>query len=247
MRQLWPERRAKVDLDELYGADRPTPGGRPWLALNMVTSVDGATAVEGASAGLSGPVDRTIFHLLRSFADVVLVGAGTVRVEGYGPPSLPEETQHERVARGQSANPRVAVVSGSLDLDFSSRLFTGAEEKPVLITSEALPAGRRAAAGNRARVLTCGEHDVDLVRALHELGELSARFVLCEGGPTLNGHLIEAGLVDEICSTVSPLLVGGESSRMSTGSAAADPPVAMVLDRLLEDDGTLFFRWMRRS
>lgn len=247
VRQLWPERRAQVDLDAVYGTARPAPAGRPWVALNMVTSVDGATAAEGASAGLSGEADRTIFHLLRSLADIVLVGAGTVRLEGYGPPKVPDEVQAARIERGQAAVPRIAIVTRTLDLDFSSRLFTTAAEKPIIITSESLPAGRRAAAGNRARVITCGEDEVDLARALGELGELGARLVLCEGGPTLNGALIAGGLVDELCVTLAPLLIGGSSHRLSVGGEPLDAPEPMVLDHLLEDGGSLFFRWLRRA
>lgn len=247
VRQLWPERRAQVDLDAVYGAARPEPTGRPWVALNMVTSVDGATAVDGASAGLSGEADRSIFHLLRSLADIVLVGAGTVRLEGYGPPAVPDAVQAVRTERGQAPVPRIAVVTRTLDLDFSSRLFTTAHEKPLIITAESLPAGRRAAAGNRARVITCGEDEVDLARALGELSELGARLVLCEGGPTLNGALIAAGLVDEMCITLAPLVVGGDSHRLSVAGDPLAAPEPMVLDHLLEDGGTLFFRWLRRA
>ncbi len=245
VRQLWPERRAQVDLAAVYGADRPTPPGRPWVALNMVTSVDGATSVEGVSEGLSSPSDKQVFHLLRSLADVILVGAGTVRAESYGPPRLDDAEQDARRERGQSAVPRIAVVTRSLDLDFSATLFTEAVERPIIVTSSALPAGRRAAAGNRAKVVTCGDDDVDLVRAMAALAELGARVVLCEGGPKLNGSLLAAGLVDEVCLTMAPQLVGGDADRLATGPDA--PAVPLVLDRLLEDEGSLFFRWIRRD
>jgi riboflavin biosynthesis pyrimidine reductase len=80
-----------------------------------------------------------------------------------------------------------------------------------------------------------------------ELRNLGAAFVLCEGGPTLNGGLIAAGVVDEVCSTLSPIVVGGDSLRFTAGGDALEPPQAMVLDYLLEDDGVLFFRWIRRE
>lgn len=247
VRQLWPDRRAKVDLAEVYGMARPRPKTRPWIALNMVSSVDGATSIDGTSAGLSGEADRQIFRLLRSRADMILVGAGTVRTEGYGPPKVADDDRVARRERGQSDLPRIAIVSASLDMDFSSRLFTEAAERPLVISSEALPAGRRAAAGNRARVVTCGEDEVDLSQAAMELAQLGAGFVLCEGGSSLNGSLIAAGLVDEVCLTVSPLLVGGDSHGLGTGSTALDPPMPLALESLLEDDGFLFFRWVRRD
>ena len=122
MRQLLPEPVEDVDPDELYPDDaRPAGVDRPWVLLNMVTSVDGATAVEGRSAGLGGAADQTVFHVLRSVPDVILVGAATVRAERYGPPRTSQAHQAARQARGQAPFPRLAIVSGRLDLDARHR------------------------------------------------------------------------------------------------------------------------------
>ena len=96
MRQLFPEPVGSVEPLDVY-RDLPVVESRPAVRLNMISSVDGSTALDGRSGGLGGPADRKVFAALRSLADVVLVAAGTVRAENYGPGSLP-----------------IAVVSGSL-------------------------------------------------------------------------------------------------------------------------------------
>ena len=118
MQQLLPEPRDDVDPAVLHASHRRTPPPeRPWVALNMVVSVDGATQVDGLSGGLGGPADRRMFLSLRSIADVILVAAGTVRAEHYGPPRTSPDQRAQRLARGQAECPRLAIVSGSLDLD----------------------------------------------------------------------------------------------------------------------------------
>ena len=108
-----------VDLVDCFHADqRPAPAGRPWVLVNMVNSVDGAVAVDGRAGGLSGPADMRLYQVLRGLADVVLVGAGTVRAEGYRTPRTPDNRVAElRDQRGQAVRPRLVVVSGRLDLN----------------------------------------------------------------------------------------------------------------------------------
>ncbi|HMK97917.1 MAG TPA: dihydrofolate reductase family protein, partial [Acidimicrobiales bacterium] len=141
-------------------------------------------------------------------ADVILVGAGTVRVERYGPPSLPEGLQRLRVSRGQPPLPLIAIVSQSGDLDWSSKLFTEGERKPIVITPGNASAVALQKARGAADVLTTGAGSVDLAAALIALGREGVRHVVCEGGPTLNTSLAAAGLVDELCLTLSPQLAG---------------------------------------
>ncbi len=130
MRQLFPLCVDDVDPTPLYDdRSRLSRPGRPYVVVNMVASIDGATAVEGVTAKLGGGGDRRIFFLLRSRADVV-VGAQTIRAEGYGPPRLEAEVMDTRRARGQSALPDIAVVSRSLNFDWSSRFFTKPPPSP---------------------------------------------------------------------------------------------------------------------
>lgn len=242
MRQLRPPRDEPVEPSIYLTDERPAPAGRPWLLVNMIATADGATAVADRSGPLGGPDDKAVFHTLRAAADVVLVGAGTVRAEGYGP---------ARPRPDGTPGPRIAVVTRSGDLDPAARLFGGGgsdgSHGPVVVTCEACPPERRAVlAAAGAEVLVVGDGDVDLPAALAALRtQLGAGIVLCEGGPILNGELLTADLVDEWCLTVAPLLSAGGSRRAAVGPDLASGPVALHLDRLLEADGFLFARYLR--
>ena len=245
MRQLWPDPGEVDDVAELIASDaRPPLAGRPWLLVNMVASLDGAIAVEGRSGSLGGPADKAVFSALRGVADVVLAGAGTVRAEGYGPPRPTDAIRRARVARGQAEAPRVAVVTRSLDLDLSSSLFTQAEARPLVITCAVADGARQDAVRAVADLVVAGDAAVDLTAALAQLHERGAGVVTCEGGPSLNGDLLAADLVDEWNLTVSPVLVAGEAGRASHGPVLSGLR-AMRLARLLEADGTLLTQWIR--
>lgn len=209
----------------------------------MVASVDGATTIRGVSGGLGGPADKRVFSAVRGVADVVLAGAGTVRAERYGPPRTPPALQEVRRRRGQAARPTIAVVSGTLDLPLDSALFTTPEDRPIVVTSHAADPTRRHAVAKVADVIEAGDEHVDLGAALAELSGRAARIVVAEGGPGINGQLVAAGLVDELCLTFSPQLVGGSSKRVAVGPDLA--PTALRLAHLLEEDGLLFFRYVR--
>jgi riboflavin biosynthesis pyrimidine reductase len=214
-----------VDFRALY---RPPPGRH--VRANFVVSTDGATTVGGLSAGLSSPADRQLFHVLRSLCDVVLVGATTVRRENYGG------------ARDYDGHvPIVAVVSRSLDLDPQARLFTDAQVRPWVLTVNSAPVERRAALADVAQVVVAGEHNVDIRTALDALAAAGFDHVLCEGGPHLLGDVVTAGVLDDLCLTVAPLMSGGAGDRMLAGLPLV-PPVALRLEHVLEEDGTLFLR-----
>jgi riboflavin biosynthesis pyrimidine reductase len=224
LRQLFPERVDAIEPLDAY-RDLPLVEGRPAVRLNMIASVDGATAVDGRSGGLGGPADRKVFAALRSLADLVLVAAGTVRAENYGPARVP-----------------IAVVSGSLQLDWDAPFFTEAVERPIVVTSGRAPAEGLKQAGAVAEVLVAGDGGVDLAEAVAQLGERGFGHVLAEGGPTFNGALAAAGLLDELCLTLAPLLVSGEARRIVAGPPLR-PPLELVLRSLCEEDGYLFFRY----
>ena len=244
MQRLWPDPGPVDDVDALVAAEvRPARPDRPWLLVNMVASLDGAIAVDGRSGSLGGPADKAMFAALRGIADVILVGAGTVRAEGYGPPRPSEAVRAARRARGQAEVPRLAVVSRSLDLDPTAPCFAEANAPPCVVTCGAAPADRRSDLAAVATVVAVGDVEVDLAAALARLAADGAGVVLCEGGPSLNGDLAAAGLIDEWDLTVSPLLVGGTSARAVHGPALPDPS-RFALDRLLEADGLLLGRWI---
>lgn len=245
MRQLLPHP-AEVDLLQTYLAGpRPTPDGRPWVVVGMVASLDGATAVDGRSGALGGPADREVFRAVRALADVILVAAGTARTEGYGPIRLSEDAQAARAAVGRGAEPpRLAVVTTSLDLDLSR--FAGEESRPLVLTTEDADPQRRTRLEAQAEVRSAGQGTVDLGAALAGLHEDGARVVVCEGGPTLNAALVEADLVDEWCVTLAPAVVGGDSHRLVNGAGDVTDRGDLALAQLLEADGVLFGRWIRR-
>lgn len=245
MRQLWPDPGAVDDVAVLVAAEeRPAPADRPWVLVNMVASLDGAIAVAGRSQGLGGPTDKAMFAALRAVADVVLVGAGTVRAEGYGPARPSEATRAARRARGQTDAPRLAVVTRSLHLDLNAALFTKAEHPTLVITCASADAERQRAVAERAELVVAGDDAVDLADALRKLAQRGTALVTCEGGPTLNGALIAADLVDEWDLTLSPLLTGSDEDRASRGPGPPAPQ-PMRLDRLIEGDGLLLTRWLR--
>jgi riboflavin-specific deaminase-like protein len=247
MRQLLPEPLVDVDPMALVADEaRAAPPDRPWLLVNMVTSLDGATAVAGRSGDLGGPGDRRLFTAIRAVADVILVGASTVRAEGYRLPQLPDAVQEARVLRGQAPLPRLAIVSASLSLDLAGPLFSDSEQQVLVVTTPAADRARRTQITTRADLLLAGQTErVDFAAALRSFAEMGARIVVAEGGPSLNGQLLDADLVDEWRLTIAPLLVGGSARRAIEGSVRAAPE-GMRLDCVLEEDGSLFLRCVRR-
>lgn len=257
MRQLYPSaaRRAERPAGEneewldqravaaLYADDaRPTPEHRPWVLVNMVTSLDGATAIEGVSGKLGGPGDRMVFTAVRALADVIVVAAGTAVAEDYGPPILSDELITARVKRGQARLPTIAVVTNSLSIDPNARLF-GDRHRPLIITSQNAPPDRLAMLGEVAQVIFAGIDTVDLAVALDKLASLGHSVALVEGGPSLNGQFVAADLFDELVLTFAPALVGGASKRLAVGVETGSK--AMTLERILADGDHLFMRYVR--
>jgi riboflavin-specific deaminase-like protein len=223
---------------------RTAPAGRPWVMVNMVASADGATSIDGVSGGLGGPADKEVFSAIRAVADVILVAGGTVRAEQYGPPRTPPVRRAERGSRGQAPYPRIAVVSGSLDLDPGSPMFTDAAEPPLVYTAAAAPAERREQLEAVAEVVVVEGDRVDVGAVIGDLYSRGARVVLVEGGPSLNGQLAAAGLVDELDLTTSPILAGGSSPRIVVGGSSRPRPLELA--HLWTADGLLFARYVAR-
>ncbi|HEY3870335.1 MAG TPA: pyrimidine reductase family protein [Actinocrinis sp.] len=242
MRQLIPPP-VRDRVPDLSAAYAYPVGARRWTRANMVASADGAAQSDGVSAGLSGEPDKKLFRVMRALADVVLVGATTVRTEGYGSAAVArEEFQRARAAAGQGPAPAIAVVSASLDLDFGARLFTEAAVPTITVTVEDAPADRLAAARAAGEVIVAGTGRVDLRRAVDLLAASGRGRILCEGGPHLLAGLAAAERLDELCLTLSPVLVAGPAKRIIDGPAI-DPKLRLVLHSLLTEDGFLFARY----
>ena len=244
MRQLFPTA-GDVDPADAYGRPVALGPSRPWVRLNMIASVDGAASLQGRSGALGGPADKAVFATLRSLADVVLVGAGTMRAEGYGPARLSDDARARRRDWGLAPVPPIAVITRSCRLDWSARFFTEAEQRPLVVTVASAAAADRAWAAEVADVVIAGDHDVDLARAVSALAKRGHTNVLSEGGPGVAAQLAAAGLLDEVCLTVAPLLAAGEARRILDG-AALGPPSVLALGHVLEADGYLFLRYLRR-
>ena len=241
MRMLFPKSLDVVDPAEVY-ADKPMAMGRPAVRLNMIVSVDGGTSWNGVSGALGGAADKALFGVLRSLTDMVLVASGTMRAEKYGPAILPEAIQAERVARGQRPVPPIAVVSASCDFDWDTPFFTAATERPIIMTIETADPENRKRAAEVADVVIAGEKEVDLRKAVGECATRGAKNLLAEGGPTLNGELARAGLLDELCVTLAPLLASGDAKRIISGSTL-DELEPLEVRSILEDDEYLFLRY----
>ncbi|MBT2498117.1 pyrimidine reductase family protein [Agromyces sp. ISL-38] len=230
-----------IDRASLLEAYALPEGAARHVRMNFVASLDGAVSIDGRSGGLGNEADRLAMQVMRTLADVVLVGAGTVRVEGYGGVRVGEADAAWRLEHGRAPQPRLAVVSSALDLDPHHPFFAKAVERPIVVTHAAAPAERRDALSAVADVLVCGGGDgggagdsaagdgsVDLEAMLDSLAHMGIGRVLCEGGPRLFGALMNADLVDELCLSLSPLLVGGTAGRISRGAAEMERSMHLV-------------------
>ena len=226
MRQVHPTAGNVANIVDAYSEPLGTRPSGSWVGLCMVASIDGSTVVDGRSTGLSSQNDMAMLHRLRELADVIVVGAGTVRGEGYGPPKTP----------GQ----RIAVVTGSGDIDTTMPLFTSGAGFLVTTTNAAVD-------DSAVDVIRCGDDTVDLRGAIGRFGDVHPNpdFVQAEGGARLNGSLLDADLIDEINVTTSPLCVGGAGPRLTSG--AGDHSHRYELAQMLIDEQSFVFsRWVRR-
>ena len=198
---------------------------RPWLRTNFVTTVDGAAHdLSGVTASLGGDADHEVFQLLRRLADVVMVGAGTARIEKYGSVSTP-----------------LALVSRRLDIP--ERLVGPGL---IVITTTDAPSDRvEALQAAGVEVIARGEIEIDWPAVLDEFGARGWHRILCEGGPTLHGDLVSRDLVDEVCLTIAPMLTSGDAPRI----AHSRLPVAhgMTLGHAVPVGDVLLTRWVREQ
>ena len=238
-----PAPQPAFDEAELLATYQVADRSRAHLRANMIASIDGAATHQGLSGGLNGPADKQVFDLLRRLADVIIVGAGTVRAEGYGAMRLSAQDVAWRRDHGLSEHPVFAIVSGRLDLDPDSPVFSEAPVRPVVLTHSGSSTAQRTRLGEVAEVLVCGEQDLDPAAMRLTLETRGLTQMLTEGGPQLLGTLAGAGVLDEICLTLSPLLEGGDAMRITRDS----PPVhtGMRLTGLLSAEDMVMLRYQR--
>ena len=240
MQQLYPECRPTSPAELASGlrlADKAPPD-RPYLVLNMVSSLDGKATIDWRTKGLSTDLDRELFHRLRIQADAVMVGAGTVRAERYGRMAKSDELRDAREQEGLARDPLAVVVTARLDLPADLPLLNQPEQHVVIAT------------GSDASLPDLGEQiayertgdDLPLLMARLRT-EHGIRSVVCEGGPTLNSYLLAAGLVDELFLTLNPKLAGGAAALTIVAGRELTDPVELDLISAAHGGGDLFTRW----
>ena len=232
------------ELPQLYGY--PDRDGA-WVRANFITSVDGGATAGDSSGAMGGPGDRLVFNLLRELADVIVVGAGTVRVEGYSGAHLGAAQRQRRQARGQSEVPQLAIVTRSGHLSRDMAVFTRTEVPPLVLTCTAAVDEARNMLTGLCEVLDCSGDDpgaVDEATLLTVLGARGMHRILTEGGPTLLDSLMDRDMLDELCLTIAPYLVGGQARRIASGPGRL--LTRMRCAHVLTDDaGYLYTRYVK--
>lgn len=229
----------QLDLDDLARLYRAPDG--PWFRCNMVTTLDGAAnGADGKSGSINTEADHVVFGLLRALSDVVVVGAGTIRVEGYGAISVEPELRPLRERMGLSPALPIVAVTRSGDVPPTLRQSSSGD---VLVATCASSPGRSEAqtALGVDRVLVCGDSSVDLGSLVAQLHDRGWTRLLTEGGPHLTGSFLGAGLLDELCFTIAPRAIGGLHPRPVGPDGV---PVDLELATLVEENGTLMGRWL---
>jgi len=215
-----------------------------WVRACLVMALDGAlVGPDGLSGSISSPADRAVLSAVRALADAYLVGAGTLRAEGYGPVQARAELQPLRRSRGQGRAPTLVAVSASCRFDWTTSRFQHSDLAPLVLTTERARGDDVAAArAAGCEVVVVGGQRVDLARAVDLLAARGLTRVTIEGGPRLMRQAMDAALIDELDLSLSPTL---------TGSGPGDPGLAgpslagMSLAHVLEADSFLFTRYVR--
>lgn len=227
-------------LADLYAYPAPVPA-TGWVRANMVSTLDGAaTGPDARTASISSTADKAVFGVLRGLADVVLVGAGTARAEGYSLPRAAAGFADRRAQRRQAPAPRLAVVTRSGELPAGTDTGDPGAE-PLVVTCASADLRRLRGRFGTDRVLVSGEDRVDPAVAVAQLAARGLHRVLLEGGPQLLADFVATGRLDELCLTLSPLMVGGDGPRLTAGP---DGRLPFRLAHLVEADGTLLTRWL---
>jgi 5-amino-6-(5-phosphoribosylamino)uracil reductase len=233
------------ELPELYAY--PDAAQRAWLRANFVTSLDGAASVDGTTSSLGGPGDRALFNLLRTLADVIVVGAGTVRAESYGGARLSAADRQHRRGRGQSEVPQIAIVTRSGRLDHDMPVFTRTEVAPLVLTCASAVDSTRHRLAGLAEVVDCSGNEADRVdpsALVAALGVRGLTRLLTEGGPTLLSAFVDDDLLDELCLTIAPCVAGGTGPRITSGPGQVLTSLRCA-HVLTDESGYLYTRYVR--
>jgi len=240
VRLLYPECRPTSPQELASGlhlGDKAPPD-RPYLVLNMVSALDGKATIDWRTKGLSTELDRQLFHRLRTQADAIMVGAGTVRAERYGRMAKSDELREARAAEGLAPDPVAVVISARLDLPADLPLLNEPAQRVVISTHS------DATLPDSAAEVVYERTGDDLQLLMARLRERhGVRSIVCEGGPTLNSYLFAAGLVDELWLTLNPKVAGGAAALTIVAGRELVDPAELEPVSVAEGDGDLFTRW----
>ena len=237
-----------AELLELYR--HPAPAGGAWLRTNFVATLDGSVqGPDGRSGSINTTSDHHVFALHRALADVVVVGGGTARNEGYRAVDLAPWQQSIRQAEGLAPHPALVVVTRTGRIDPSIAVSaTGAGGPVIVVTNEDKPSGELAPLRDAGiEVLEMGRTEVDLPNLIDELAGRGMPRLLCEGGPHLHRDLLATGRVDELSLTLAPVVVGGHGRRATAGDILPETLDFELQFALLGDDGALFTSYRRQG
>jgi riboflavin-specific deaminase-like protein len=242
MRRLLPDTAETSAADQVAELDLQSAASdeRPYVITNFVLTLDGQATIRGRSGPIGSSVDTEMLVALRTSVDAVMIGAGTMRAERYGPPVGDPAKRERRERRGLARDPLTVIVSGALDLPWDAPLFTAGDGRVLIATaSDADPPPT----ATPVRVLRQPGR-IDLTALLRHLRrEREVRALLCEGGPTLHGQLIEARLVDELFVTHAPKLAGGPGPGLAVGLSEGDRGVELGWLLAEPSTGELFGRY----
>jgi riboflavin biosynthesis pyrimidine reductase len=213
---------------------------RPYTIANFIEAADGRASFQGRSSALGDDGDKHVFRALRSVCDVVLVGTGTLAAEHYGLLVRDDRLRAAREAHGLPVQPLLCTISRSGDISREIPLLDASDGRMIVYSGAPVELGDVAA---QVEVVTVDPHELSPAFALRDLrARRDARLVLCEGGPTLFGQLIEARAIDELFLTLAGKLAGGNGPAIVSGLELS-APLTLSLRWLLEQDGSLFLRY----
>jgi riboflavin biosynthesis pyrimidine reductase len=236
--RLWPDPASDLDLDAAFAALAlpPAPADRPYVGLNMVTSLDGRAQRDGTGEGLGDRADRRLMRLLRVAFDGVAIGAGTLRATD-GWTDVSDDLAAVRVAAGRPAQPLGVLIAGNEPISTDRRWFGTDQPRLVVVGAD----GPQQVPSAEVLVAPTRYPEPDWVlRALRERGIGS---VLMEGGPTVNARFHAAGLIDELFWTVGPWLLGGEGLPMIAPEPPSQTPRQAQLVSIHRHGDELFLRY----
>ncbi len=250
MQRLYPIPAADLEPTAIYDdlwRDLPEPPeDRPYVLLNMVTSVDGKAAIGGSASPIGSDVDHRLMRSIRASVDAVMNGGGTLRKERIDP-RVGAAWSTRRMARGASPEPLAIILTSSGDIPLDRRFFTYPGVPRLVICGAATSTERREALATHATLLIAPTARPEVAWALRQLRTThGVRHLLVEGGPTVNGELIAAGLVDELCWTLAPKIIGsGESLPLVAGPPLpATARLSLRSAYLHEDEFFLRYRFI---